>query len=327
MGLAGALCRAARHPALHQPCGGSAGSETVHPDGYARACQLLSTGHGSLDGDDRQGEVFQAPFCIMATGNLSLPRVPRLPGLESFKGNWYHSGLWPEEGVDFSGRRVGVIGTGSSGIQMIPIIAEQAGHLIVFQRTANFSVPAVNRPITPELIAVIRTIRYWRDEAKRTPFGISGHPPPTRSALEVAPEERDRVYEEKWDTGGNISFLYAYNDLLVNAGVERDRVGIRPRQDPQHRARSESGRVAVAARSSDRNQAALPDNGYFETFNRDNVTLVDVKSDPIAEDHAVGLADPDARIRVRRHRVCDRFRCHHRGAARHRYFASKVVPA
>ena len=125
------------------------------------------------------GEVFQAPFCIMATGNLSLPRVPDFPRLESFKGNWYHSGLWPEEGVDFSGRRVGVIGTGSSGIQMIPVIAEQAKHLFVFQRTANFSVPAVNRPIAPEVDRSHKEkYRYWRDEAKRTPFGIAGHPPP-----------------------------------------------------------------------------------------------------------------------------------------------------
>jgi len=162
-------------------------------------------------------EIFQAPFCIMATGNLSLPRVPNFSGLESFKGNWYHSGLWPEEGVDFSGRRVGVIGTGSSGIQMIPVIAEQAKHLFVFQRTANFSVPAVNRPITPEVDRSHKEkYRYWRDEAKRTPFGIAGHPPPTRSALQDAQEERERVYEQKWGTGGNISFLYAYNDLLVN---------------------------------------------------------------------------------------------------------------
>jgi cyclohexanone monooxygenase len=110
-----------------------------------------------------------------------------------------------------------VIGTGSSGIQMIPIIAEQAGHLFVFQRTANFSVPAENRPITPELDRSHKEkYRYWRDEARRTPFGIAGHPPPTRSALEMQPEERERVYQEKWGTGGNISFLYAYNDLLVN---------------------------------------------------------------------------------------------------------------
>ena len=107
---------------------------------------------------------------------------------------------------------------------MIPIIAEQARHLIVFQRTANFSVPAENRPITPELDRSHKEkYRYWRDEARRTPFGIAGHPPPTRSALDDAPEVRERMYEEKWGTGGNISFLYAYNDLLVNRKRTRPR--------------------------------------------------------------------------------------------------------
>ncbi len=236
------------------------------------------------------GEVFRAPFCIMGTGNLSLPRVPRFQGLESFKGNWYHSGLWPEEGVDFSGRRVGVIGTGSSGIQMIPIIAEQAKHLIVFQRTANFSVPAENRPITPELDRSHKEkYRFWRDEAKRTPFGIAGHPPPMRSALEDAPEERERVYEEKWGTGGNISFLYAYNDLLVN------------KESNETASQFVRNKICSIVRDPKVAELLLPrdhpigtkrlclDNGYFETFNRDNVTLVDVRSDPIAEITSTGL--------------------------------------
>jgi len=236
------------------------------------------------------GKVFQAPFCIMATGNLSLPRVPPFQGLESFWGNWYHSGLWPEQGVDFSGRRVGVIGTGSSGIQMIPIIAEQAGHLVVFQRTANFSVPAENRPITPELDRSHKErYRYWRDEARRTPFGIAGHPPPTRSALEDAPEQRARVYEEKWGTGGNISFLYAYNDLLVN------------RQANETAAEFVRNKIRSIVRDPKVAELLMPrdhpigtkrlclDNGYFETFNRDNVTLVDVRSDPIAEITPSGL--------------------------------------
>ena len=94
-----------------------------------------------------KGDVATARYCIMATGNLSTPRTPNIPGLESFKGKWYHTGLWPHEGVDFTGLRVGVIGTGSSGVQSIPIIAKQAKHLYVFQRTANFSLPARNAPM------------------------------------------------------------------------------------------------------------------------------------------------------------------------------------
>ena len=96
------------------------------------------------------GEEIHARYCVMAAGNLSTPRVPDFKGLKSFKGKWYHSGLWPHEGVDFSGLRVGVIGTGSSGVQMIPLIAEQAKHLTVFQRTANFSLPARNGPMPEE---------------------------------------------------------------------------------------------------------------------------------------------------------------------------------
>jgi cyclohexanone monooxygenase len=97
-----------------------------------------------------KGSAATAGFCIMATGNLSTPRSPGLHGLQSFKGEWYHTGLWPHEGVDFTGLRVGVIGTGSSGVQSIPIIAKQAKHLYVFQRTANFSLPARNAPTDPD---------------------------------------------------------------------------------------------------------------------------------------------------------------------------------
>src|SRR6476469_4309360 len=154
------------------------------------------------------GEEIRARYCVMAAGNLSTPRVPDFKGLQGFKGKWYHSGLWPHEGVDFSGLRVGVIGTGSSGVQMIPLIAKQARHLHVFQRTANFSLPARNMPMDPE------KERAHKDEyparraaAYETPFGIAGYPAPDRSALEATPEERQAAYEAKWAEGGSISFL------------------------------------------------------------------------------------------------------------------------
>ncbi len=229
-----------------------------------------------------QGRSVCARFCIMASGNLSLPRVPKFEGLESFQGNWYHSGLWPDKNVDFSGQRVGVIGTGSSGIQMIPRIAEQAKHLYVFQRTANFSVPAENRPLTPE--ADQRHKAQYperRAEARRTPFGIAGHPPPLKSALEDPPAEHQRVYESKWETGGNISFLYAYNDLLVNRQANetasefvRQKI-LKTVDDPK---------VAELLLPNDHyigTKRLCLDTGYFQTYNRDNVTLVNVKHAPI----------------------------------------------
>jgi cyclohexanone monooxygenase len=183
-----------------------------------------------------------------------------------------------------------VIGTGSSGIQMIPVIAEQAKHLVVFQRTANFSVPAVNRPLTREADRRHKQkYRYWRDEAKRTPFGIAGHAPPTKSALEEPPDVRDRIYEEKWGTGGNISFLYAYNDLLVN-----DRANETASEFVRNKIRSivRDPKVAELLAPNDHpigTKRLCLDNGYFETFNRQNVTLVDVKSDPIVEITPSGL--------------------------------------
>jgi len=132
------------------------------------------------------GEDIRARYCIMAAGNLSTPRVPNFKGIGSFKGKWYHSGLWPHEGVDFTGLRVGVIGTGSSGVQMIPLIARQAKHLHVFQRTANFSLPARNAPMEEE-----RESRHKAEYPARrraaydTPFAIGGYPRPTQSALDV----------------------------------------------------------------------------------------------------------------------------------------------
>ena len=119
---------------------------------------------------------------------------PNIPGLDELQGQWYHTGLWPHEGVDFSGLRVGIIGTGSSGVQSIPLIARQAKHLYVFQRTANFSLPARNAPLEPEKE---RKHKAEYPERRRaafdTPFGIAGYPPPTKSALEASEEERRRL--------------------------------------------------------------------------------------------------------------------------------------
>ena len=232
----------------------------------------------------------RARFCVMASGNLSLPRVPRFEGLDSFKGDWYHTGLWPHEGVDFSGRRVGVIGTGSSAIQAIPVIAQQAKQLYVFQRTANFSVPALNRPLTPEADQAHKAIYLQRrEEARHTPFGVSGYPPPVKSALEATEEERRKHYESKWQTGGTLNLLYAYNDLLVNKDSNetvcefvRQKIGSIVR-DPE---------VAKLLMPNDHyigTKRLCLDNGYFETFNRDNVTLVDVKSAPIVSITPDGL--------------------------------------
>jgi cyclohexanone monooxygenase len=241
------------------------------------------------------GDVAIAPFCIMATGNLSTPRVPDFKGLKRFEGKWYHSGLWPHEGVEFSGLGVGVIGTGSSGVQMIPLIAKQARHLHVFQRTANFSLPARNMPMDPEKERAHKEeYPARRAAAYETPFGIAGYPAPTRSALEAAPEERQAVYEAKWAEGGSISFLYSYTDLLVNK-ASNDTAS----EFVRNKIRSIVRDPAVAELLGPKDhpigtKRLCLDTEYYETYNRDNVTLVDVRSAPIEEITERGVKTRDA---------------------------------
>ncbi len=241
-----------------------------------------------------KGDVVTASFCIMAAGNLSTPRVPSFKGIHDFKGKWYHTGLWPHEGVDFTGLRVGVIGTGSSGVQLIPIVAQQAKHLTVFQRTANYSLPANNHPMTADKEQAHKAdYPARRKAAYDTPFGIAGFPPPTKSALEATEEERRDAYTKKWAEGGSISFLYAYTDLLVN-------------KDSNDTA-SEFVRERIRSIVKDQRTAALLapndhpigtkrlclDTNYYQTYNRDNVTLIDVRSDPIAEITETGVRTHD----------------------------------
>jgi cyclohexanone monooxygenase len=236
------------------------------------------------------GEEIRARYCVMAAGNLSTPRVPDFKGLQGFKGKWYHSGLWPHEGVDFSGLRVGVIGTGSSGVQMIPLIAQQAKHLTVFQRTANFSLPARNMPM-PEEKERKHKAEYpaRREAAKETPFAIGGYPKPTRSALEVAEAERDAAYEAKWQEGGSISYLYAYTDLLVNK-ASNDTASEFVRNKIRGIVKDAETAELLAPKDHPIGTKRLClDTNYYETYNRPNVGLVDVRSDPIDTVTETGL--------------------------------------
>ncbi len=242
-----------------------------------------------------QGEVNQAPFCIMATGNLSTPSVPAFKGIDRFRGEWYHSGRWPEHSVDFTGKRVGVIGTGSSGIQMIPVIARQARHLHVFQRTANYSVPARNGPLDAKLERAHKaTYVERRQGAHYSAYGVAGLAPYPMSALDATPAERRAHYEAKWNEGGPFAFLFAYNDLLTNQ-ASNDTLA----EFVRDKVRSIVKDAAVAELLAPKDypigaKRLCVDTDYYETFNRDNVTLVDVKSAPIVEITGTGLRTTDA---------------------------------
>ena len=239
------------------------------------------------------GEVFTAQFLITAVGCLSSANIPDIPGLDSFDGRWVHTGEWPHEGVDFGGKRVGLIGTGSTGIQAAPVIAGTAAHLTVFQRTANYSVPARNAPLTPDFK---RYIKENTGQIRQVMHSTAnGHPWPIaeRSALETSAEERQALYEKAWEIGG-LRFRATFRDLVVDKAAN-DTAAIFIRNKIREIVKD----PATAAKLSDFDHpyaAKRPpiDTDYFETFNRDNVALVDVRAEPIERITPRGLRTRDA---------------------------------
>src|SRR5262244_1308656 len=240
-----------------------------------------------------RGDEVSARFCIMATGCLSTTQQPKFKGLESFKGTWYHTGHWPHAGVDFTGQRVAVIGTGSSAIQSIPIIAKQAAQLFVFQRTPNFSVPAHNAPLDPDYERSVKAnYAEFRRQARESRIGFVVERNDV-SALEVSPEERLREYEKRWNRGG-LGFAATYTDLQTSkeandtaAEYFRDKIRSLVR-DPA------VGEALVPRHYPLGTKRLCVDTGYYETFNRDNVTLIDIKKSPIEEITPHGLKTRDA---------------------------------
>jgi cation diffusion facilitator CzcD-associated flavoprotein CzcO len=233
------------------------------------------------------GDALTARYCVMATGCLSSANIPDLAGLETFRGRWYHTGHWPHESVDFAGLRVAVIGTGSSAIQSIPIIAEQAEQLYVFQRTPNYGVPARNGPLDPRVQQAIKAdYAGLRQRAKQMRNGIQ-YPVNEASAIEVTEQERRREYEFRWRRGG-LSFLGSFSDLLVDKQANETAA-----EFIREKIREAVRAPAVAAALSPRNTFGCKrlciDTGYYETFNRANVELIDVKETPIERATPDGL--------------------------------------
>ncbi|MGX4770225.1 flavin-containing monooxygenase [Bradyrhizobium guangdongense] len=239
------------------------------------------------------GETFIAKFLITAVGCLSSANVPDIPGLKTFKGEWYHTGQWPHEGVEFAGKRVGIIGTGSTAIQAIPVIADQAKHLTVFQRTANYSVPARNAPLTADFKQYVkRNAREIRATTHQTYNGM-GFKVAERKAVDTPPEERERIYEEAWERGG-LQFRASFEDMLISKEANDTATEFIKRKirsivkDPST--------AAVLADIDHPYAAKRPpiDTDYFETYNRPNVTLVDVKAAPIRQISETGIRTDEA---------------------------------
>jgi cyclohexanone monooxygenase len=230
-----------------------------------------------------RGDEVSARFLVMATGCLSAANIPDLPGAGSFEGPTYHTGQWPHEPVELTGQRVGIIGTGSSAIQSIPIIAEQAAELTVFQRTPTFTVPAWNQPLDPvEAKEIKADYASFRAANRRMPSAFGARlERGDRSALEVSEDERRAEYERRWERGG-LPFLGAFNDLLLNkeandtaAEFVREKLHEIVR-DPDTARKLTPDTVVGCKR-------LCVDTGYWDTFNRSHVHLVDLRDEPIEE--------------------------------------------
>ena len=247
-------------------------------------CRVLSAVYNEAgnhwDVETSTGERYRATYLIAAVGCLSSANVPDIPGLESFGGEWYHTGRWPHEGVDFTGKRVGQIGTGSTGIQAVPVIAKTAAHLTVFQRTANYSVPARNGPLSD---AFKQYMKEHHDEIRETMHhATNGHPflIDERSAFSVSPEERQKIYEKAWEIGG-LRFRAVFQDILFDKKANdtaADFIKGKIREivkDPE--------KAKVLSDIDHPFAAKRPpiDTNYFETYNQDHVDIVDVRADPI----------------------------------------------
>jgi len=240
------------------------------------------------------GQRASARFVVSAVGCLSAANVPEIQGLDRFAGEWFHTGRWPHEGVEFNGKRVGLVGTGSTGIQATPVIASQAAHLTVFQRTPNYSVPTRNAPVSRERTREIKENydeiwRLAREANAGFPFKAS-----KRSALECSEEERNAVFEELWQEGGFKFTWGSFHDILVDK-----RANETASEFIRSKIRSMVKDPEVAEKLIPRDYpygSKRPpiDTNYFETFNRDNVELVDLRRSPIAEITPNGIRTVDS---------------------------------
>ncbi|GAA1948418.1 NAD(P)/FAD-dependent oxidoreductase [Nocardioides panacihumi] len=245
------------------------------------------------------GDLYRSRVVIAATGILSDPNFPRIPGLESFEGEWYHTSLWPKDKqIDFAGKRVAVIGTGATGVQVIPEVAKTAGHLTVFQRTANWAVPLRNRPLSDEDMDRIRAgYAEMFPHLRQTWSGFLHTWDPTKST-DVPVEVRDARYEEAFNSPGFVKWIGLYNDLAYDATANRiycdflaDKVRERV-NDP------ETAEKLIPNDHYFGTKRVPCETNYYETYNRDNVDLVLLKEDPIVEFTPKGIRTESGELEV-----------------------------
>ncbi|MCD7050320.1 NAD(P)-binding domain-containing protein [Rhodococcus hoagii] len=240
-----------------------------------------------------RGDVVSARFFVVAAGPLSNANTPDFDGLDTFAGDVFHTAHWPHDGVDFTGKRVGVIGTGSSGIQSIPHIAEQADKLFVFQRSANYSVPAGNAPLDDATRAQQKANYAERRRLSWESGGGSPHRAHPKLTLEATEEERRAAYEERWKLGG-VLYSKTFPDQLTDQAAND---AAREFWEEKVRAVIDDPAIADLLIPDDHAIGAkriVTDSGYYETYNRDNVELVNLKATPIVGMDAAGVNTTEA---------------------------------
>ncbi|WP_405476257.1 flavin-containing monooxygenase [Streptomyces sp. NBC_00009] len=243
------------------------------------------------------GRTVRARYLVMATGNLSRPKDPDFKGLGDFEGEWYQTSHWPQTPVDYAGKRVAVIGTGSSGVQAATEIAKTAGHLYVMQRTPHYVVPAHNRPADPvKKERLSRKVLEFRDESYATPVGYV-LPPPVGRGVDYSPEQRLQILETRWAFGGQC-LLSTFTDQGTNIEINdvvsqfvRSKVAQQV-DDPQTVAKLMPTSYPLGTRR------LVIDTGYYPIFNQDNVSLVDMRDNPIERITATGIKTREAEYEV-----------------------------
>ncbi len=240
-----------------------------------------------------QGDQVTANYVVTAIGCISTGQIPQIPGLDSFQGDWHHTGAWPHEGVDFAGKRVAVIGTGSSGVQSIPVIARESKHLTVFQRTPQYTIPARHENVDQEFLREVKA--NYTEIMEKSKVSFAGFPVEftEESALEVSDEERRAKFEELWEVGGFRFLFQSYGDIAVDR-----RANDTASEFIRSKIREIVNDPATAEKLLPRDhpfgsKRALIDTNYFDTYNRDNVDLVDIRHFPIEEITQTGLRTAD----------------------------------
>ena len=240
------------------------------------------------------GDAVSARYVVSCVGCLSTRNIPNFKGIETFQGDWYHTGAWPHEGVDFSGKRVGLIGTGSTGIQATPVIAAESEHLTVFQRTPNFSIPARNAPLEEKTLNDIKAnYQEIRDLCKGSDNGFP-FIPVDRGAKDVGEEDRERIYDKFWELGGFRLLVESFNDLTIDEFANETAANY-IRQKIREMVKDPKVAEMLCPYDHPYGTKRPPiDTNYYDTYNRDNVSLIDVRKAPIVEITPQGVRTEDS---------------------------------